>query len=255
MSDLSVVIPSRGRPHAVAEVVEAFRETCTAATQIVLVVDHDDPDRDAYVQAVTDAHLREVPDVTAFGGRERVYIAPRSTVRQVVISHGANMAEALNIGVQHALDGFAVGFMGDDHRPRTKGWDTAYLEALKDLGSGIVYGDDLFQREQLPTQMAMTTDIVRTLGWMTPPGLRHMYLDNFWRDLGAAAGCLRYLPRVVVEHMHPLHPSGAKAAVDDGYRRVNAPEMYEHDRQAYRRYVGERFRQDVAAVRALRGGS
>ncbi len=47
-------------------------------------------------------------------------------------------------------------------------------------------------------------------------------VDNYWRDLGTAAGCLTYLPDAIVEH---LHPSAGKAALDEGYGRVNAPEM------------------------------
>jgi hypothetical protein len=90
--------------------------------------------------------------------------------------------------------------MGDDHFPRTHGWDQAYLDALRELGTGIVYGNDLLQGHRLPTQCAMTADIVRRWGYMALPTLRHMYVDNFWRDLGNAADCLRYLPEVVVEH-------------------------------------------------------
>ena len=144
---------------------------------------------------------------------------------------------------------FAIGFMGDDHRPRTVGWDTAYLEALRELGSGIVYGNDLLQGERIPTQVAMTTDIVRELGFMAPPVLKHLYVDNFWRDLGTAAGCLRYLSNVVVEHMHPI---AGKAPWDDGYARVNAPTMYSGDANAYAKWAAMDLAAAVEKVRALR---
>ena len=124
---------------------------------------------------------------------------------------------------------YAVAFMGDDHRPRTKGWDTDYLDALDDLGTGMVYGDDLFQGEKLPTQIAMTVDIVRAVGWMAPPALRHLYVDSSWLALGKAADCIRYLPDVVVEHVHPAHPDGPKQAWDEGYKRVNSQAMYRRD--------------------------
>lgn len=227
MPDLTVVVPSRGRPRTVGELVETFRATCTADTELIFSIDSDDPDRPAYLDAIQAAGAATV---------------------DIAIGDNHTMAEALN-RVAAGVTTFAVGFMGDDHRPRSAGWDAAYLDALRELGTGIVYGDDLLQRERIPTQVAMTTDIVRTLGWMTPPGLRHLYLDNFWRDLGLAAGCLRYLPDVVVEHVHPV---AAKAAWDDGYERVNAPEVYEHDRAAYGRYLGDQFREDVKTVKALR---
>ena len=228
MADLTVVIPSRGRPQAVNDLAETFQATCTTDPMLVFSLDEDDPDLGRYLGAI-----RDLPSWV-----------------DVCVAPNANMAEALNHAAGGALDGFAVGFMGDDHRPRTHGWDAEYLKVLRELGTGIVYGDDLFQRQNLPTQVAMTTDIVRALGWMTPPGPRHMYLDNFWRDLGNAADCLRFLPDVVVEHVHPV---AGKAVVDEGYARVNAPEMFEHDRLAYNAYLASQFRSDVAKVRALRG--
>jgi hypothetical protein len=56
--------------------------------------------------------------------------------------------------------------------------------------------------------------------------LRHLYIDNYWLELAGAAGCLTYLPDVVIEHMHPAY---GKAEWDESYRRVNSPEMYGAD--------------------------
>jgi hypothetical protein len=142
-------------------------------------------------------------------------------------------------------------------RSRSGSWATItdpgrYLDALRELGTGIVYGHDLLQGEKLPTQCAMTADIVRALGHMAPPTLRHMYVDNYWLDLGRAADCIRYLPEVVVEHMHPF---AGKAAMDAGYQRVNASEVYAADQQAYAAYHAGQFGADVAKVAALRGAA
>jgi hypothetical protein len=144
---------------------------------------------------------------------------------------------------------FAVGFMGDDHRPRSVGWDKAYLDALRELGTGIVYGNDLLQGENLPTQCAMTSDIIQALGYMAPPSLRHLYIDNFWKILGNGADCLRYLPDVIVEHVHPM---AGKAEWDANYARVNSAQMYEHDKTAFEEWLRTSMVSDVAKVRALR---
>jgi hypothetical protein len=166
------------------------------------------------------------------------------------------MVEALNgaagtyaNGVFGMAPPFAIGFMGDDHRPRTKGWDAAYLDALHSLGTGIVYGDDLLQGRNLPTQCAMTADIVAALGGMAPVNLRHMYVDNFWRELGRNAECLRYLPDVVVEHLHPV---AGKAEWDEGYTKVNAPEVFAQDEDAFREYLRDHMAFAAATVRELR---
>ena len=221
MTDLVVVVPSRGRPAAARELAQAFAQTCTADTRLVFAVDDNDPTRDDY------------PDGTA-------------------VFPSRSMGEALNLGAKLvAPAAFAVGFMGDDHCPRTYGWDDAYLEALRELGTGIAYGDDLLQGERLPTQCAMTSDIVRALGYMVPPTLTHLYMDNFWLTLGHKAGCIRYLPGVVVEHRHPF---AGKAQMDPGYERVNSGEMYHRDQAAFTQYVDSGgLAGDVAKVQALRG--
>jgi hypothetical protein len=230
MGDLVVVVPSRGRPEAAVGLAEAFGATRTTA-HLVFAVDEDDPTRGEY-HAALGVYPNGVIDT---GG------APATMVRAL---------NAVAVKLATADDPpFAVGFMGDDHRPRTKGWDRAYVDALRELGTGIVYGDDLLQGERLPTQVAMTCDIVRVLGHMCPPTLRHMYVDNYWLDLGGRAGCLRYLPEVVVEHMHPI---AGKADWDEGHKRVNAREMYAVDRASYTRWQYMNMPAEVAQVRALR---
>jgi hypothetical protein len=232
MADFVVIVPSRERPHAVAELVEAFDATCTADTRLHLVLDDDSPAIDEYRSAALDH---------PWGGR-----------LQVITHPSRNMCQALNmeaVRVAEELRPFAIGFMGDDHRPRSMSWDQSYLDVLRELGTGIVYGNDLFQGERIPTQVAMTSDIIRTLGHMAPSVLVHLFLDDYWKDLGTQAGCLRYLPDVIVEHMHPF---AGKAETDAGYERVNAKSMYQADHAAYMRWKYMNLPGEVAKVRALR---
>ncbi|MGW1324793.1 hypothetical protein ACWD64_19900 [Streptomyces antibioticus] len=237
MDSLTVVVPSRSRPHTVAQLADAFRDTCTERTWLLFAVDEDDPTFDAYVESAG---------------------ALLSTGFHVALHHqtSGTMVSALNGAARLLLESSAVvtpdaiGFMGDDHRPRTKGWDRAYLDALTAL-PGIVYGNDLLQGANLPTQCAIATDVVRALGHMAPAELTHLYVDNYWRDLGAAAGMLSYLPDVVVEHLHPM---AGKAEWDDGHRRVNQHSLYEQDRQAYAAYWARNRDRDVLAVRQARTG-
>lgn len=226
--DLLAIIPSRNRPDTVSEIAAAFWATCTAATRIVFAVDSDDPKLGAYVTATFEA-----PGTSLWINRGK-----------------KTMVEALNGCVADFLDVWdpplkAFAFMGDDHRPRTNGWDTAYVDALVEMGTGIVYGNDLLQGESIPTQVAMTPNIPRVLGYMAPPSLRHLYVDNYWKQLGQGADCLRYLPDVIVEHMHPY---AGKAAWDEGHMRVNARPMYDHDRAVFEVLAIEA---DVAKVKAL----
>jgi glycosyltransferase involved in cell wall biosynthesis len=228
MPDLVVVVPSRGRPKAVAELAEQCAKTCTADTVLLVVVDSDDP---------------TLPEYQAPAGTQVFFTwAPANSGHVGAINHGA--AQALE---QFAP--FAIAKLDDDHRPRTSGWDALLLDILHDAGGGIAYGNDLLQGQRLPTAPVITADITKALGWMGPPQLRHLYVDDFWRDLGEQADCLHYLPSVIVEHMHPL---AGKAPMDAGYRRANATEQYTADSAAYEAYKRNDLARDVAKVKTLR---
>jgi hypothetical protein len=209
---LSVIVPSRGRPASALELINTVADTRTVATtHLAFAVDADDPMLPLY---------REV-------------VQTRSDVARLIVVAGGWMVAALNEAAARVvadLDVTVVGFLGDDHRPRTIGWDAVYLGELADMGAGVVFGDDLLQHDFVPTQCAMSADIVRRLGWMAHPNLRHMYVDTLWRDMAKPVGLLRYLPDVVVEHMHYLN---GKAVEDDGYRRVNDPSVYSYDEQVF----------------------
>ncbi|MFI2663732.1 hypothetical protein [Micromonospora carbonacea] len=233
MADLLVIVPSRGRPESLPKVVKAWQATgAFDHAELMFAIDDDDPSRDAYL-----AH--QLPCVS-------IRVAPRW---QPMV-HKLNNAAVVRATGTSPLGGFcALAFAGDDHLPRTPGWAGRYVDELRQLGTGIVYGDDGYQGERLPTQWAMTVDIVRALGRMVPAPVEHLYCDNSVLDLGRAAGCIRYLPDVLVEHMHPV---AGKAVDDDQYRRVNSGDQYARDGRAYRRWLRSGLRVDAARVRELR---
>lgn len=230
MSDLLVIVPSRDRPGNIAELLATWRATTTGTARLLVAVDDDDPSLAAY------RGLAILPD-----GHE--------TGMELVVGAREGLGPTLNrLAVERAQHHFAIGFMGDDHRPRTPGWDAAMDAALREMGTGLVYGNDLFQREALPTAVAMTSDIIQTLGYMHPPGLIHLFLDNYWLGLGQQLGRIRYLPDVVIEHVHPL----AKTAEwDAGYREVNSTAMYARDHATFLRWVREDSAAAVAKLREM----
>lgn len=160
------------------------------------------------------------------------------------------MVNALNASVIDALQEWphelAFGFVGDDHRFRSTGWDEKFIATLTDQ-PGFVYGNDLFwPKGEIPTQIFISSGILASLGWMGLPGCTHLYIDNAWRELGEATQSIRYHPEVVIEHMHP---AGGKAEWDEGHLRVNSEAMYNHDAEAFAAWrESEQFALDVAAV-------
>lgn len=229
---LTVIVPTRGRPKNLAELWAAFTETCTGDTRLIACVDNDDSELSGY---------QEIADRLQGEPWFRMETGPR-----------LRLGPTLNVaGPKWAARSDAVAFLGDDHRPRTVGWDTRYMGELERLGTGLVYGNDLIQGEALPTQAAMTSDIVLATGHMVPPGAVHLWLDNAWLALGRALDAITYLPDVVVEHLHPI---AGKAAWDAGYAEANADAVSDADRQVFEAWQANDLPRWVQQIKEYRRG-
>lgn len=236
MHDLVMICPTKGRPAAMVRLAEQFMETRRAASMLVFVADEDDPQLPEY-QAARSEFWSSALEMLSFPSAGRAgCVTPLNAAWWELANDGA--------------DAFAYGFMGDDHWPVTPGWDVSLVEALRELGAGLVYGNDLHHGERLPTAVAMTADIPRALGYLAPPTFRHLYVDNYWLELGRGVGAIRYLPDVVIEHRHPI---AGKAPMDHRYEVVNAPLMQALDKGALWGHVKTgAMARDVELVRALR---
>jgi hypothetical protein len=212
-----VICPSRGRPNAAKAVLESFLTTrADETTRLVFLVDDTDANKADYPEGWT----RIVRSRGSFGG---------------ALAQGGPVLE----------DATAIGVIGDDNRFRTKGWDTT-LGAWLTQNVGIAYGTDGHWDEALPTAWWLSRPIVDRLG-VAPQFVRHYFMDNYWLELGKAAGAIRYFPDVLVEHLHPLW---GKAAEDATYAR-NARNVA-RDRVAWRRWLAGGMAPDLGVLRAAR---
>lgn len=207
---VAVLCPSRERPDRFRELLEAIDATAERPVRVYLGVDCDDPTLAGYRDACGPFATVEV-----CGGPRRPLARWLDDLSARAVSDG------------HSI----IGFMGDDHRPRTGGWDD--LVQQRSAG-GMVYGRDGLQDERLPTWCFWSADVIRALGFFCPPTLEHMYLDDFWLALARGIGRCVYVPELMVEHMHP---SIGKADTDEGYVRVEA--LTSKDENAWRWYVAD----------------
>jgi predicted O-methyltransferase YrrM len=239
MRDLAVLIPTRGRPENIRKVIGAWDFTnAWDRADMVLIIDKDDPEYPRYLDVVEETRHPDTGDVL---------------VKTYEVDWHMAMVHKLNQAAVALFRGwFALGFAGDDHLPQTIGWADRYVSVLRELGTGMVYGDDGYQGRKLSTEWAITSDVVGVLGRMVPADVEHMYCDNSMMDLFRAAGALRWLPEIRIEHMHPV---AGKAASDAQYQRVNHRDQFSKDRRGYEGWKhGDVFRTDVAEVRHLRRG-
>lgn len=222
---LAVLCPTRGRPQNAQRLVDAFKSTrILPDTRLVFGVDDDDPSGGEYLPLRGDGVTVEILPATGRPGMN-------AALNRMALHWGQSCRD--------------LGFVGDDHLFRSHGWDARVTETLDRVP--LVYCDDLLQRQALPTQVFMRSVVVQTLGWMAPPAQAHLYLDNFWLQLGHRVG-VEYLPDVVIEHMHPF---AGKAPMDTGYQVVNQQGMYDADGQAFRDYMLAGFDEDVARLEAV----
>jgi hypothetical protein len=223
-SDLAVVVPSRSRPKNIDRLALAWLDT-EARADLIVVVDSDDPALHQY-KIDSNSYL--------------LLCGPRK---------GIGATWKLNDIATQSTDRYRyIGFMGDDVVPRTKWWDLEITTALDKLGTGIVYPNDMYQGERLPTAAFLTSDIIATLGYMVPPSIKHLYMDNVWLTWGKAIGRITYLPNVILEHLHPV---ASKGDWDDVYQEGNSDDMASDCKEAYETYLKGPVVEDVRKLRAL----
>lgn len=219
---IAVLTPTRDRPQQLLDMLGAVISTAEHGIRVYVGIDDDDRSYD-------DLFIDTPVFYRVAGPRKQL---------------GAWTNELAKIAVADGYDILAS--FGDDHRPRTQGWDTRVREAFDGMGSGLVYTADGLQDERLPTAPFWSADVVRELGWYFPPAQAHLYADDFWLAFSNAIGRRTYLPDVLIEH---LHPSSGKAEADAV--NVENDSHYDADRAAFLQYMADGFAADVERVKAI----
>lgn len=222
---LLVLCPSKGRPEKAAELMASFEATRTLdSTRLRFILDEGEPG--------------------LYPGEENYFVVP---------SGRRGMVDPLNKVVEHLVGWDTIGFVGDDHRFRTRGWDQVFAQILDEGGGGLVYGNDLnWQNGEIPTQIFGSSWVWKALGWMALPACQHLYVDNVWRIVGKSLDRLWYVPEIVIEHVHPAY---SKTEWDEGYLAVNNQEMYDRDRAAFEAWQQTDAVRDIERVRQSAPGS
>ena len=159
------LLPSRGRPHLVRRL---FAEG-KFQTPGLLIIDDDD--------------YKNYRGIELPNGWEKVSL-PRMF-----------LSAKLNAGVKRRPDEPWYGILNDDHMPITEDWDLKLVEACNPMTwPNDNYGDRI-------STLVISGDLVRTLGWISPPELNHFYIDDVHELIAECLGCTR-LEEVTVSHEH-----------------------------------------------------
>ena len=216
-SDLLIIVPSLGRPQNAFRLLDQIQQTTAYEDNVAIVfaVESSDPTLPEY----PGTHTMEVT--------------------------GGSMVQALNeVAVQSDYYDY-LAFLGDDTFPHA-GWCPRIMEALQATPNSIVYGNDLIHGQGLPTSVFMDANIVRTLGYMAPPTLQQLFVDNYWKALGEHLGTLTYLNDVIIEHLHPLV---GKAPSDASYEAAYSGDRWKQDEEGFNWHMQTQFPKDLEKLR------
>jgi len=214
------MVPTRGRRAQCEWLLESFTATATCA-DLTFIIDGDD--QDTY-------------DGMDWGEAACAVLDPR-----------AYLTGKLNATAMAVADAYRVlMWVGDDNVFVTPGWDKIMLDALDDLGgSGWIYPDDK-RRSDVPEHWMCSSDLVKALGWFAPPYMSHYYTDNAVAELGRRAGLIRFVPEVVIEHLHySVHPE----TEHDGLYKEAEERWGQSDLAAFQEWRADQCANEVSVLR------
>lgn len=226
MPDLLVITPSRGRPGNAERLLKAVHATRKLDTHVWIGTDDDDP---------------------FLAGYEKMFFSTRLPGDKFATGPRKGLTEWTNHAArQYAGEYKYLASFGDDHLPRTPGWDRALVRAIEDMGgTGFAYPYDGI-REDIPEAVAVSSNIVKALGWFCEPSLHHYFVDDVWADLGRHIG-IRHLRAVAVDH---LIPATGKSCADSTYQASS--EKISADQESYIAWRAERMADDISTIKGLR---
>jgi len=219
---ISLLVPTRGRPHNIARLLDSLDSTTTGRIEVVWCVDDDDA-----------PSVRALADQT-YGP---VVVGPRECPNQ--------LWNTAWVGAK----GDILAPMGDDVVFRTPGWDRMVEDEFAKWPDRIVFvnGRDGAHGPALGTHGFLHRRWVDAVGRFCPPYFSHDYPDLWLTEVADALGRRVFLPELFTEH---LHPNLGKAPDDDTYREGVARGVRDNCPQLYIDTLPER-EQEIATLRAV----
>lgn len=172
-----IILPTKNRLKDFKIFADSWVKTTEGKSDVVVAIDYDDTTYDDIIS--------EYPFIY-----EKV--------------NPSNVLSILNLmSVKYSKEYKYISFMEDDCNFITANWETFFIDKLKDIGDyGIVWGNDLINGENIVGLPFLDSKIIDVLGYMSPPEIKYLWVDHFWKKLGEDLGTLFYFPNIVVEHRH-----------------------------------------------------
>lgn len=169
LGDSVFFLPTRSRPDEIRGFLASYHATESTAP-VCVRIDADDPARAEYEKI-------EYPDNF-----------------EIVVGYapaGGGSATLINEFYQEHPDLPWYGLLADDVRCGSVGWDRKLIEAAGH--ARVAYGPDGLCNRSCCTHPVLGGDLVREMGWIALPGVRHYFVDMVLFQTMKRAGLIRYV--------------------------------------------------------------
>jgi hypothetical protein len=113
----------------------------------------------------------------------------------------------------------AIALANDDHHLETLHWDQKMFGRLN--GRNVLGTNDNWMAPKRLCGMTMWSGaLLRAVGYLYPPGLKHLFIDSVWECLATKAGCGEIMMDVMCEHRHGYKDPKSQDAT---FLEVNGP--------------------------------
>jgi len=219
------ITPTRKRDKKLRRTIDSWRETTTGQSDFLAAIDDDD-------HSYNDT-MKNYPDVIWEVGEP---------------INGPFLHLVNRIALKYMNEYQYLGFMEDDVIFRTKGYEDKFIKKLESLGEhGIVYANDNVKKHLARGYIGLpvlNSNIVKKLGFYSPPCLKCLCGDLFWRDMAKHLGSYHRFDDIMIEHMHWKRDD---KVVDETTESVNS--YLSADNDAYNQYVASEFLNDMAKLK------
>jgi len=219
---ISVLCPTRQRARMCRDFVTSFYEKAARrdALEIILYIDHDDPDMREYRNLINDIHCKMI-------------------VGKLGQEGGDVVGKAWNLMAREAKGEFLM--MGnDDLFAVTQGWDNILRKNAKDYEDGIAcfwFNDGIHTTGKHCAFPIVSREWYECLGYFMPECFEFFCHDTWVFDIGKRIGRLCFMKDATVEHRHF---STGKSERDSTTARNRGRSQNKHDLQTLNKTAAQR---------------
>ncbi len=229
----TIVLPTLNRPHLLKNFLASYTEMKSTMPGLALV-DKTDPQKDAYLAL-------ELP--------------PKW---EIVLTDAILMADKIHEVWERIKDLDYVTILNDDHVCQTEEWDKKVLAQIN--GHNVVFTNDNWVfPNRICGAICFSGQILRTLGYMFPKDIKHLFSDDAWAFLFSRAQCAQGLPDVVVAHAHAYKD---KSLQDETFFKINGRSglgpngqgdggLWPTDKAAFEKWMREDAEKDAQKLIAI----